>query len=79
MINTTYLVELEAAIIGIRAGLAEVSNLLKGGTYKLSPGGPLSDCAGTLKIHVDRLVEEAQRCSQSLALSRGEVDHANQT
>lgn len=71
-ITTDTMIELEAATIDMRKRLTEVGNLLKGGSYKFSPGGPLSDCAGTLKIHVDRLIEEAQRCSRTLALSRGE-------
>lgn len=73
MVNTDSFIELEAAAIDMRKRLAEIGNMLKGGTYKLSPGGPLSDCAGTLKLHVDRMVEEGQRCSRSLALSRGET------
>ena len=72
MLRTDDLIELETAAIDMRKRLAEISNILKGGNYKLSPGGPLSDCAGTLKIHVDRMVTEAQRLSQSLALSRNE-------
>lgn len=44
MISTDYMVELEAAAIDMRKRLAEIGNLLKGGSYKLSPSGPLSDC-----------------------------------